>query len=206
MSAWKRTTPRKTRKPSWGDPIEEGQWAHISNFFSSPVKFKKLELKIKRAGKEMEVEIPINADETWALPDRGWILASDTRRVKASDPVHAIGLGLKDTYNRMTEVFLNLRGMLTGRISFKNFGGPITIAKGAYLFASLDFTEFLFFLGLISINLAVVNFLPIPILDGGHMVFLIYEKIRGKPASEAVRVATTYAGLAMILCLMLFVL
>ena len=52
----------------------------------------------------------------------------------------------------------------------------------------------------------MVNFLPIPVLDGGHMVFLIYEKIRGKPASEGVRVATTYAGLALILSLMVFVL
>jgi regulator of sigma E protease len=95
---------------------------------------------------------------------------------------------------------------LTGRISIKNFGGPITIARGAYVFASLDFTEFLFFLGLISINLAVVNFLPIPILDGGHMVFLLYEGIRRKPASEGVRVFATYVGLAMILCLMIFVL
>jgi regulator of sigma E protease len=152
------------------------------------------------------VEIPINADESWPLADRGWVLASDTRRVKASDPLHAIGLGLKDTNNRMREVFLNLRGMIMGRISPKNFGGPLTIARGAYIFASLDFSEFIFFLGLISINLAVVNFLPIPILDGGHMVFLIYEKFRGKPASEGVRVATTYAGLAIILSLMVFVL
>jgi regulator of sigma E protease len=51
----------------------------------------------------------------------------------------------------------------------------------------------------------VINFLPIPVLDGGHMVFLIYEKLRGKPASEAVRVGATYAGLALILSLMVFV-
>lgn len=194
-------------KPGWEkDPIEEGQWAFISRYFSIPVKFKKLELKIKRAGKEMEVEIPIASDETWPLAERGWLLAPDMRRVKASDPYHAVLLGLKDTYNRMMEVFLNIRGMVTNRISLKNFGGPFTIAKGAYIFAQLDFSEFLFFLGLISINLAVVNFLPIPILDGGHMVFLIYEGIRRKPASEMVRVVATYAGLAVILCLMLFVL
>ena len=74
-----------------------------------------------------------------------------------------------------------------------------------YFFAGLDFGEFIFFLGLISINLAVVNFLPIPVLDGGHMAFLIYEKIRGKPASEGVRIWATYAGLVLILCLMFFV-
>jgi len=51
----------------------------------------------------------------------------------------------------------------------------------------------------------VINFLPIPVLDGGHMVFLIYEWIRGKPAAEWVKLATTYAGLALIVSLMLYV-
>ena len=69
----------------------------------------------------------------------------------------------------------------------------------------MDFSEFVFFLGLISINLAVVNFLPIPVLDGGHMVFLIYEKLRGKPASEGIRNAATIVGLVMIAALMIFV-
>ena len=69
----------------------------------------------------------------------------------------------------------------------------------------MDFADFVFFLGLISINLAVVNFLPIPVLDGGHMVFLIYEKLRGKPASEQVRIASFYVGLLLILSLMCLV-
>jgi regulator of sigma E protease len=56
------------------------------------------------------------------------------------------------------------------------------------------------------LNLAIVNFLPIPVLDGGHMVFLIYEKLMNRPPSIQVRIATTYLGLALILSLMLFVL
>jgi regulator of sigma E protease len=59
---------------------------------------------------------------------------------------------------------------------------------------------------MLSANLAVLNFLPIPLLDGGHMVFLIYEGIRRKPASERVVIAFTYAGLIFLLTLMLFVL
>jgi regulator of sigma E protease len=58
---------------------------------------------------------------------------------------------------------------------------------------------------MISINLAVINFLPIPVLDGGHMVFLIYEKITGRPASETARIYLTYAGLILILTLMVLV-
>src|SRR5207248_2822053 len=61
-------------------------------------------------------------------------------------------------------------------------------------------------LGMISINLAVINFLPIPVLDGGHMVFLLYERLRGRPAPEQVRYAATFVGLALIGSLMLFVL
>src|SRR5436309_15236537 len=106
----------------------------------------------------------------------------------------------------MRQVFQNLRGMITGRISVKSLGGPLTIASVAYRIANYDFWEFVFFLGMISINLAVINFLPIPVLDGGHMVFLIYEKIRGKPASEGIRIGATYVGLAIILSLMVFVL
>ena len=123
---------KEDNKTSWGDALDEGNWAYISQYLSFAVKFKKIELKIKRAGKEMEVEVPIVTDETWPLADRGWILAEDKRRVKASDPAHAVRLGLKDTHNRMMEVFLNIRGMLTRRISVKNFGGPLTIARGAY--------------------------------------------------------------------------
>ena len=67
-------------------------------------------------------------------------------------------------------------------------------------------TLFVMFLGMISINLAVINFLPIPVLDGGHMVFLLYERLRGRPAPEQVRYAATFVGLALIGSLMLFVL
>jgi regulator of sigma E protease len=199
----------EARIPWMKKDLEEGQWAVVSfKAFQDdqPLRFKKLVLRVMRDKKTEEIEIPIQTDETWALADRGWLLARDSRRVVASGPLDAVWMGLKDTNNRMFEVFQNLRGMIMNRISFKNLGGPLTIAYGTYRFASMDFADLVFFLGLISINLAVVNFLPIPILDGGHMVFLIYEKIRGQPASEMVRVYATYVGLAMILCLMGFVL
>src|SRR5207248_2028957 len=92
----------------------------------------------------------------------------------------------------------------SGRISTKSLGGPIEIAAQAFSAAD-DWLSFVLFLAVISINLAVVNFLPIPVLDGGHMVFLVYEKLRGRPPSEAVRAVATYVGLAMILGLMVFV-
>jgi regulator of sigma E protease len=193
--------------PYLSDDLEAGQWANLSfELFSQPYKYKKLVFKIEREGKTQEVEMPIGDDTSWPLEDRGWKLAKDLRRIKATSAMQAVWMGLSDTHNRMMEVFQNLRGMIFGRISVKNLGGPLTIAYGTYRFASMDFADLVFFLGLISINLAVVNFLPIPVLDGGHMVFLIYEKIRGQPASEGVRIAATYLGLVMILSLMCFVL
>jgi regulator of sigma E protease len=76
----------------------------------------------------------------------------------------------------------------------------------SYFLAAEDVWHLILFMGLISVNLAVVNSLPIPVLDGGHMMFLLYEGIRGRPAPEWAHVGLTYAGLAVVGCLMLFVL
>ena len=120
----------------------------------------------------------------------------------ASSIFGAIGMGLHNTHRSVVNVFGNLRGLILGRLPLdKNLGDPAHIGEMAYRIAGYDIWEFVFFLGLISVNLAVVNCLPIPVLDGGHMVFLLYEKFRGKPASEGVRSGATYAGLAIILCL-----
>ena len=69
----------------------------------------------------------------------------------------------------------------------------------------LGLAKLLFFLGLLSIQFAVLNLLPIPLLDGGHLLFLAIEKAKGSPVSERVRAATQMVGLALILALMLFV-
>ena len=84
-------------------------------------------------------------------------------------------------------------------------GGPGTIAAAAGGAASQGLSSLLIFLTMLSANLAVVNFLPIPLLDGGHMVFLAYEGLRGRPANERVVVALHTAGFVFIVGLMLFV-
>jgi regulator of sigma E protease len=180
----------------------EDQWAYVLWAFQYQ-DLKKITLKIK--GRDEEMTLEAWEDKTWPLADRGWALSPDLRTQYADTIWEAVGMGMSDTWDKITQVYATLRGMITGRISVKNLGGPITIARAAYSIAGENFWEFLFFLGLISINLAVVNFLPIPVLDGGHMVFLIYEKIRGKPASEHVRTVLTLLGLAAILSLMGFV-
>ena len=84
-------------------------------------------------------------------------------------------------------------------------GGPIEIAKQAGKSAEEGLGRLLLFLTMLSANLAVINFLPVPVLDGGHMVFLLYELVRGKPPSEKVVEGLSYLGLLLLLSLMLFV-
>ena len=84
-------------------------------------------------------------------------------------------------------------------------GGPITIVAAATSEASEGFPRLLLFLTLLSANLAVLNFLPIPVLDGGHMLFLAYEGIVGKPVNERIQMSLTLIGFSLLMCLMIFV-
>ena len=85
-------------------------------------------------------------------------------------------------------------------------GGPVSIFETALYAAKQGMGNLLVFLTLLSANLAVLNFLPIPILDGGHMLFLTWEAIRRKPPDERVQLALTYCGLLLVLALMTWVL
>ena len=130
----------------------------------------------------------------------------DYRVHQADDVGHALQLGGQRTWRFIREVYMNLYAMAFGRVSAKTMSGPLTIANVSYKFAGEDFWQFLLFLGMISVNLAVVNFLPIPVLDGGHMVFLLLEWVLGRPVPDRVFAAAMYTGLFLILLLMVFVL
>ena len=112
--------------------------------------------------------------------------------------------GAQATVENVTSIFFMFRGLYQGRLGKENFGGPIRIASMAYHFASSGLAMFIQFLGILNINLAVLNFLPIPPLDGGQMVFLVAEKVRSRPLPESVLSAFTIAGVVFVLGLMLF--
>jgi regulator of sigma E protease len=117
----------------------------------------------------------------------------------------AIQLGTQETWDNLTMVFKMLHKLATRQVSPKLLGGPVEIFKQAAASASQGPGELLVFLTFLSAQLAVLNFLPIPVLDGGHMVFLAYEGLRGKPPSEKVHVGLSYLGLLLILMLMFWV-
>jgi regulator of sigma E protease len=184
----------------WTD-LKSDQWAWL--FWSyQDSDFKDVSLRLERDN--LEVAVTAVADKSWPAVERGLLLVPDKRLQKAHSLAEAMGMGLNETLNFITQIYQNLQGIMTGRVSPENFGGPIMIAQLAYVIAA-DPYQFLVFLGIISINLAVINFLPIPVLDGGHMMFLIYEKLRGKPAPRRVLETATYVGLAFIVSLMLAV-
>jgi regulator of sigma E protease len=111
--------------------------------------------------------------------------------------------GLGATEAASLQIYRTIRGMATRRVSTRDLGGPILIGQMAAQSARLGFGVFLGFLGLISINLAVLNLLPIPILDGGQAVFLLYEGIFRKPMPLRAREALMTVGLVLIGLLMI---
>jgi membrane-associated protease RseP (regulator of RpoE activity) len=191
----------ESKEGDWTD-LEPNQWARAF-FVLQHVEFREVGLRVERNGGAVEVNLTPQPVQAWPMAERGVLLQVQRLVQKADGIVQAVEFGVDDTIRGLQDVYLSLRGVLLRRLSVKNFGGPITIANLAYRFAQMNTYEFLFFLGMISISLAAFNFLPIPILDGGHMVFLVYEKLRGKPASEQVQWGATLIGLAILGTLMI---
>ena len=125
-----------------------------------------------------------------------------TRRL---NPLQAAGQALVQTYNITELTVLSVVKIIQGSISAKNLGGPIMIAEMAGQQAREGALNLIFFIALISINLAILNFLPIPVLDGGHLLFFLIEMLRGRPVSIRVREIAQQAGLFVLLMLMILV-
>lgn len=119
-------------------------------------------------------------------------------------PVQALGAALDKTWD--TSVFsLNMLGrMVVGQVSLKNISGPITIADYAGQSASMGWLPYLSFLALISISLGVLNLLPIPLLDGGHLMYYMAEILKGSPVSERAMEIGQQVGMALLMVLMAF--
>jgi regulator of sigma E protease len=169
---------------------------------------RKVVLTVESTGKKSrKVTIVPSEAPDWYVPNaRGMRLFPKTIIVVADNTVEAMSMGLTHTQNSITDIYLTLRNLFGGRLSPKELHGPVGIAKVAYSVAREGLPGLLLFLGFLSINLAVLNFLPIPVLDGGHMVFLCWEAVIRKKPSERVLIVAQNVGLAFILSLMVFVL
>jgi regulator of sigma E protease len=154
-------------------------------------------------GRTLELT-PVAAND-WFQPDRGLRFKDKGTVVKAETWAEAFRLGGRETADALLMVVRFLEKMGSRQVSFRAMGGPVTIAQMAYHSAAKGLADLLIFLTIIGANLAVLNFLPIPVLDGGHMVFLAYEGITGRPPNERVQTILTYLGLLLILGLVVVV-
>jgi regulator of sigma E protease len=109
------------------------------------------------------------------------------------------------TYEISYLTVLSIVKLIQGVVSTKTLGGPIMIAQMAGEQAREGAANLVFFIALLSINLAVLNFLPIPVLDGGHLLFFLIEAVMGKPVNRRVREVAQQAGIFVLLLLMIFV-
>lgn len=119
-------------------------------------------------------------------------------------PVEALGRAAGKTWEMSIFSLRMLWRMVTGSVSWRNLSGPVTIADYAGQSAQLGLAPYLAFLALISISLGVLNLLPIPLLDGGHLMYYSVEILKGSPVSERVMELGQRIGLALLLCLMAF--
>lgn len=134
------------------------------------------------------------------------VVGGEMKLLKGENVFDAVRIGVHKTYYFILQVYEYLNRMIVSRsVSVESMSGPLGIVDTGGKIARAGWVDFLFFLAIISANLAVINFLPLPIVDGGLMVFLIIEWIKGSPVSLKVQVATQTIGIVLIVCTFLFV-
>lgn len=168
---------------------------------------RKIEVTFKNQGSEPQTApIELAAVDGWFNPTRGIRMQPLVVKIQADTLGQSMSMGVTHATNTAVQIYMTLQSLVRRDLSPKNLQGPLGIARVAYLVSKDGLPELLLFLGFLSVNLAVLNFLPIPVLDGGHMVFLIWEGVTRRKPTERVLVAATYVGFAFILSLMAFVL
>ncbi len=165
-------------------------------------------IDILRDGRPMTLPVRLGADADPANPGGpklGKLGAQLSQHVETElirdEPVHALGHAMREVW-RTSMLSLKVLGkMIVGQASLQNLSGPITVADFAGKAASLGWQSFVAFLALISVSLGVLNLLPVPVLDGGHLLYYCVEFLTGKPVPESWQAVLQKIGIACILLL-----
>ncbi|MEZ5871966.1 MAG: RIP metalloprotease RseP [Nitratireductor sp.] len=172
---------------------------------------RELVFTLERDGKDIEVAVTprleVRKDRFGNREEIGLIgITNDGQaanaRIEKYGPVEAFGRAVYETWFIITRSLGGLWDMITGSISVKQLSGPIGIAKTSGDVATLGIGALVNWVALISVSIGLLNLFPIPILDGGHLVFYAYEAIRGRPLSENAQEYGFRVGLALLLTLM----
>jgi regulator of sigma E protease len=128
------------------------------------------------------------------------------RLYQATGPANALGMGYRRTWTFIAQTYITLKRLLGGLISPKNLMGPVGIITFSYrIVAEQPLVNYAYFLGLISATIAVINFLPLPPFDGGLVILMLIEKVKGSALSERTQGIVAYAGWVMVLILLVYV-
>lgn len=166
-----------------------------------------LPLMVLRDGEEVQLRVtPQSADQDGGQVGRLGIrmqgVMGDYERL---NPLYAVWFGIEKTASITMQALSNIGLLLIGEGNFKDLGGPIAIAQMSGQAAEQGALQLFFFMAVLSINLGLINLFPIPILDGGHLLFMAVEAVRGKPLGERAQEYGFRIGLALVLLLMLSV-
>jgi len=191
-----------------GEPI--GHWDALVRYVRARPG-QSLQFRIERDGQALTVPIRperIETEDGEAIGRIGAVASMDPAVAEevtgelSYGPLRAAGEAVAKTWDMSTLTLQKLGEMVIGQASLENISGPITIARFAKDSAAAGFSRFLNFLALVSLSLGVLNLLPIPILDGGHLLFYLVEAVKGSPVSERTQELGQKIGIVIILALM----
>ena len=190
-----------------GQPIEK--WEELAKqIHQSPGR--PVRLTVEREGKRFDVTVAPKATKQKNLfgeeQEIGLlgIAPAEEFLTERTNPITAFGRAVYKTYDLSVLILITFGKLLQGVVPAKTIGGPLLVAQMAGEQARLGLLNLLFFTALLSINLAILNLLPIPILDGGHLFFALIEAARGKPVSLKKREMAQQVGLVLLVALMIF--
>jgi regulator of sigma E protease len=173
---------------------------------------KTLTFVIEREGERLEVPIEVEAQRDGGRlvgrigvhPVSGLAVPASMKTVERFGPVDAVGQAVTRTWDMSVLTIRMIWNVATGDVSVKNLSGPINIAEYAGFSARQGILSFLSFLAVVSVSLFVLNLLPIPILDGGQVVYQLAEVVKGSPLSERAQAVGQQVGILLLLVLMSF--
>jgi len=191
-----------------GQPVRS--WAQLVGAIQANAG-RPLPLVVRRGGQTLRLSVtpeakddkdalgkPVKVGKIGAAPVP---VAASHRRVGLPE---AVRIGAGQTWGGVSLIATILKDLLTGQLSPRNMGGILSIGEASGQTAQMGLEVWLSFIALFSVNLAVLNLLPIPILDGGHLMFLAFEAVRGRPLSVEARIRLSQVGLVIVVALMIW--
>ncbi len=210
-------TPAKAAGLRPGDVIREVNGIPIVAFGDIPSEIEKtggqpINLVVEREGEAIDFQrhpcsvgtVKICLVKPWNVYVLGIVGSGETFH-KPLNLFQAMGRSVSDTYGLIKLTIMSVVKMISGSVSADNLGGPIMIAQMAGEQAKAGMVNFVWFIALLSVNLGIINLFPIPVLDGGHLLFFGIEAVTGKSVGEKLRERLIQFGAAVLVALMVFV-